>query len=323
MNRVEQIKSLYPELTTRKYNRNPRSVTGASIINNYLAPINIPENVNPLDYIFKNALIEIMRLENYNVKVDFMVQLNLLIQSCYNPDKARLVLFKSPKPGDMNYDINRTFNVINRDRYRTEEQYLYWLDFDEVCYVFANNTTYSISRVFLQSVFNLKPNQTFEQYFDLINLKYIKETTFNTGIAFFNMLCKETTNNMPERTSRELEILKSGIDLPLITNELFEINLMYRNGYFLQIKAYQFTNNTNEFGLTGLLSDLYLNNFTEEYIEIDKLTTLAILAYLVQEESRFIEEGEDLIYHILAFYPRMIKEDILQRNVNIKRKTYK
>lgn len=318
-----EIKKIYEDLANRKYVRNPNSISNNSIINKYLAPINIPESQHPFAYIFKNAIIEILRLSNFNIKADFMTQLNLIIlASTAHPEKdndvdIEIILYKSPVPGDINYQENRVFNVVNRKDYRNENQYLQWLDFDEICVAYLNGMPYFITRVFLQSVMNLRNNQTFEDYFNTIGIKYKKISTYNTGIVFFQQLCSTMVGyrfaSVNGNSETCINILDTGRALPLLTNEYIEVYMIKRGkGYYLDTRMYMFKGNTSDFGNTGLLANLGINNIVKDTLQIDPVTANTIISYMYQEEDRFLEEGEDLIYHILAYYPRLPKEDIYQ-----------
>lgn len=327
MIRPDVIKQLYPALSTRKYVKNPNTVTGDSIINKYLVPVNIPERQHPFSFIFKNALIEISRLSNYNIKTDFMTQLNLILMSSTlvdsetNPQKIKLVLFKSPIPGDINYNPNRTFNVIKRSDYYTEEQFIQWLDYDEICMAFYNGSTYFITRVFLQSVMNLKPSQTFEDYFNKIGIRYVKETTYNTGISLFQAIIGTMNDyrfDIPGgKVDSCIKILESGKSLPLLTTDYLDVKLVKNSGkYYLAVLEQYIGDNTSRYGATGLLEDLNINLSRSGGIQIDPVTANTLISYFYQDEDRFIEEGEDLLYHLLAYYPRPTEDDAMQRQVN-------
>lgn len=318
----ENVKQIYPELANRRYSMNPNAVQGTSIINKYLAPINIPENLHPFAYIFKNALIEIARLSNYNIKTDFMTQLSLILYACTEKqgrNSVKIVLFKSPIPGDINYDSNRVFNVVKRENYFSDSQYMQWLDFDEICVAYFNSTPYFITRVFLQSVMNLRNNQTFEDYFNKIGIKYQKEKTYNTGIAFFNNISRSMNDfimDKPDgRLAKCIYLLNNSAILPLLTTDKLEVSLLKNNNYYLKVTQYMFIGNTNKYGVSGLLSDLIINNSRTTYIEIDPITANTLIAYFYQDEDRFIEEGTDFLYHMLAYYPQMTEKDLLQREI--------
>ena len=74
--------------------------------------------------------------------------------------------------------------------------------------------------------------------------------------------------------------------------------------------------NTSRYGATGLLEDLNINLSKSGGIQIDPVTANTLISYFYQDEDRFIEEGEDLLYHLLAYYPRPTEDDAMQRQVN-------
>lgn len=140
-------------------------------------------------------------------------------------------------------------------------------------------------------------------------------TTYNTGIVFFQKLC-ETMSDFKFKSANGnietcLDILETGRVLPLLTNEYVEVYMFKRDkSYYLDARMYMFKGNTSDFGNTGLLGNLGINNVVKDIVEIDPVTANNIISYMYQEEDRFLEEGEDFIYHILAYYPRLPKEDI-------------
>lgn len=93
---------------------------------------------------------------------------------------------------------------------------------------------------------------------------------------------------------------------PLETNKNIDTVLFYtpRTGFCISVQYLAYTNVTSKLGYTGLLDNLLVNSARTELINLDTVSLNNLLSYYSQPEERFRQEALDMLYHILAYYPR-------------------
>lgn len=290
VDRRGHVEKIYPNLGKRvfvhEWGTNPQ-IEKLKMVHEMLLPRNHPDNVSPYVYIYKNALIELALLKNYNVKMEFLSQLHLMVLA--------------NTPTYEGKESERDVKLVLFSDFTKNNQHLEYL------VAFYNGLSIMITANFLRAVMGKKENQSIEDYLISIECRFQKESNHKSGIIFFKELAKSMVSyGVGDHNSTVVkctEILQQGKSLILYKDRELEITLVHSGGFHLRVCKDVVDETEQDMGWGGLLSNMELIIQEKGSLLIDPVTANSLMVYFSEEDDRFLDEGEDFLFHVLAFYP--------------------
>lgn len=297
ISKEHRIRSIYPDLGKRKYYLpyNKDNIKNIPARFRIVSPELLPKNrlkLNPYQYIFKNAITEIMRMEDTYKAFIFMQQIQMLVLA-NNPTLrsseiglrgARVIVFE-------NYDEQgkRDDNII----------------------AFYDGTITPITDEFMRLILSYdKERQTKLEFLQDIRCSfkyYASSEDYKT--VMYNEFSKSMNNfgiadNHPIIRAIN-ERLMGGANLTLMSDRDRNIVLSYNQGFVLKYEIQE--EKDLDMGWGGILQGmLEVETFIEE-ISIDSLTANTLIAYFGHTNDDILAEGEDFIMTILAYFPTTLE----------------
>ncbi len=238
--------------------------------------VNKIENINEFTYGFRNALVDMIKLDDWNKKILYMISTQMIVLS--NTDK----------------DVDNIYTCLFKD-----ENY-------EVLVSFYRGVPFTIPREYLEDIMGLAPGQKIEDFLDSIEFNYRKEKYSRIAEKFFLQMASgleeyEIDNSSHPAVKRVDEKLNMGKKVRLYAGEIASISLTKKNHYIIEKRV----NVKKENDLGGLLGDL---DWFEPQIEswvIDPISAKTLLTYFYGDTEAMITEGEIFLLDIMDNYPRM------------------
>lgn len=281
-----------------------------SVVNCKLLPMQTLPDTNPFMYSYKNALIELFLIKDPNMRMNYLTQLHLMIIA--NNDAyvgreelraVKLVLFRVPVKGDKLYreDVN---NILKKQ--------IGNLDLAEKLIAFYNGIPIPITREFMSSVMNLKPNQTIREYLKIIGCRYTEEALYKFADIHFKMMASSMVDygikEGNEKAYEAVQILSTGKSLILLLNEELEVRLVKDDCYKLEIVETSEATEEETQKMGGLLEDTIYKKIDKYDIDIDPITANTLIIYYFQENESVLREADNFLMNILRTYPRVQRE---------------
>ena len=281
-----------------------------SVVNYKLLPMQTLPDTNPFMYSYKNALIELFLIKDPNMRMNYLTQLHLMIIA--NNDAyvgreelraVKLVLFRVPVKGDKLYreDVN---NILKKQ--------IGNLDLAEKLIAFYNGIPIPITREFMSSVMNLKPNQTIREYLKIIGCRYTEEALYKFADIHFKMMASSMVDygikEGNEKAYEAVQILSTGKSLILLLNEELEVRLVKDDCYKLEIVETSEATEEETQKMGGLLEDTIYKKIDKYDIDIDPITANTLIIYYFQENESVLREADNFLMNILRTYPRVQRE---------------
>lgn len=281
-----------------------------SVVNCKLLPMQTLLDTNPFMYSYKNALIELFLIKDPNMRMNYLTQLHLMIIA--NNDAyvgredlraVKLVLFRVPVKGDKLYreDVN---NILKKQ--------IGNLDLAEKLIAFYNGIPIQITREFMSSVMNLRPNQTIREYLRIIGCRYTEEALYKFADIHFKMMATSMIDygikEGNEKAYEAVQILSTGKSLILLLNEELEVRLVKDDCYRLEIVETSEATEEETKKMGGLLEDTIYKKIDKYDIDIDPITANTLIIYYFQDNENILREADNFLMNILKTYPRVQRE---------------
>lgn len=281
-----------------------------SVVNCKLLPMQTLLDTNPFMYSYKNALIELFLIKDPNMRMNYLTQLHLMIIA--NNDAyvgredlraVKLVLFRVPVKGDKLYreDVN---NILKKQ--------IGNLDLAEKLIAFYNGIPIQITREFMSSVMNLRPNQTIREYLRIIGCRYTEEALYKFADIHFKMMATSMIDygikEGNEKAYEAVQILSTGKSLILLLNEELEVRLVKDDCYRLEIVETSEATEEETKKMGGLLEDTIYKKINKYDIDIDPITANTLIIYYFQDNENILREADNFLMNILKTYPRVQRE---------------
>lgn len=281
-----------------------------SVVNCKLLPMQTLPDTNPFMYSYKNALIELFLIKDPNMRMNYLTQLHLMIIA--NNDAyvgreelraVKLVLFRVPVKDDKLYreDVN---NILKKQ--------IGNLDLAEKLIAFYNGIPIPITREFMSSVMNLKPNQTIREYLKIIGCRYTEEALYKFADIHFKMMASSMVDygikEGNEKAYEAVQILSTGKSLILLLNEELEVRLVKDDCYKLEIVETSEATEEETQKMGGLLEDTIYKKIDKYDIDIDPITANTLIIYYFQDNESVLREADNFLMNILRTYPRVQRE---------------
>lgn len=306
---MSRISEMQNNLISRDFVRVDPSAYN-SVVNCKLLPMQTLTDTNPFMYSYKNALIELFLIKDPNMRMNYLTQLHLMIIA--NNDAyvgredlraVKLVLFRVPVKGDKLYreDVN---NILKKQ--------IGNLDLAEKLIAFYNGIPIQITREFMSSVMNLRPNQTIREYLRIIGCRYTEEALYKFADIHFKMMATSMIDygikEGNEKAYEAVQILSTGKSLILLLNEELEVRLVKDDCYRLEIVETSEATEEETKKMGGLLEDTIYKKIDKYDIDIDPITANTLIIYYFQDNENILREADNFLMNILKTYPRVQRE---------------
>lgn len=306
---MSRISEMQNNLISRDFVRVDPSAYN-SVVNYKLLPMQTLPDTNPFMYRYKNALIELFLIKDPNMRMNYLTQLHLMIIA--NNDAyvgredlraVKLVLFRVPVKGDKLYreDVN---NILKKQ--------IGNLDLAEKLIAFYNGIPIQITREFMSSVMNLRPNQTIREYLRIIGCRYTEEALYKFADIHFKMMATSMIDygikEGNEKAYEAVQILSTGKSLILLLNEELEVRLVKDDCYRLEIVETSEATEEETKKMGGLLEDTIYKKIDKYDIDIDPITANTLIIYYFQDNENILREADNFLMNILKTYPRVQRE---------------
>lgn len=244
------------------------------------------------------------------MRMNYLTQLHLMIIA--NNDAyvgredlraVKLVLFRVPVKGDKLYreDVN---NILKKQ--------IGNLDLAEKLIAFYNGIPIQITREFMSSVMNLRPNQTIREYLRIIGCRYTEEALYKFADIHFKMMATSMIDygikEGNEKAYEAVQILSTGKSLILLLNEELEVRLVKDDCYRLEIVETSEATEEETKKMGGLLEDTIYKKIDKYDIDIDPITANTLIIYYFQDNENILREADNFLMNILKTYPRVQRE---------------